>query len=372
MLRYADLRFDGAAIKELPDGSIKVTGQLTHTGIFPYRNSDGSKRLEYRPADEVFSPEAMATFAGATVTVNHPSRLVDAKSWRTVTVGHLGENVRRDGDFLVADVYVREASAVARVKKGELKHLSCGYEVDFDPTPGVTAEGQRYDGIQRRIRGNHVALLPNGVPPRGGETCVLRLDSAGDEIPTGLNSDVTPEQIAALQAQVTALTAELAKARTDAATATSLQTQLDAAKAELAKANEQTSPARLDALVEERVAVLALAKANGVETKGKSNVEIKRAVVAKRTPALAARVDSFDAPALDGILAVYGDAAAAASQKAAVGVVTDAPTGERTDAARTDAAREDANRVPTESELRDRARKANADAWKSPGAFSRS
>jgi hypothetical protein len=302
VLRFTDFRLDASAIQQLPDGSIKVVGQLTRPGIFVYQNPDGTARREYRPPSEVFAPASLASFASSTVTLNHPAgRKVTSATWKGNAIGHLGENVREDAGFAVSEVYVRDETSVKNVLARKAHSLSCGYRVDYDPTPGITPEGEPYDGVQRNIRGNHVALLM-GEAPRGGQDCSLRLDSAGDEIAASLNSNVDLE---ALQAQVTALTGELAKSRTDAAEVPALTAALAKANADLAVAVAQVSPERLDALVEERTAIVATAKAAGVDTAGKSTLDIKRAIVAKRTPDLAARVDSLGAETVDTILAVY-------------------------------------------------------------------
>ena len=369
VLRYDEFRIDASSLKELPDGSIKVTGQLTRSGIFNYRNPDGSLRREYRPAEEVNSAASLATFAGAPVTINHPAadpslpagkqRLVSADTWKRDAVGHLGDNIRVDGGVPIGDFYVREAQAVAGVKKGNYRNVSLGYNIDYDPTPGTAPDGQRYDGVQRNMRGNHVALLPAGVAPRGGDQCVLRLDSAGDERTdveeAPINYSVTPEQIAALNAQVTALTGELQAARTDAAEVATLRKSVATLTAERDAAVALTAPARLDSLVDERTALVAVAAANGVESKGLSALQIKRAVIAKRTPALAARVDSFSADTCDVTLAVYAEL-----PHPTMAVLGRAPTA--APPARTDAA--DPNRIPTISELHTKAHRAELTQWK--------
>jgi uncharacterized protein len=317
MLRYDDLRIDAGSLREYPDGSIRVTGQLTHPGIFTYRNPDGTPRREYRPAEEVFRKDALETFASTTVTMNHPrqpngQRKVTSDSWKKDAVGHMGENIREDAGHAVGDIFIRDAAAIRAVKDGGVKYLSCGYDVDYDPTPGVTPDGQRYDGLQRNIRGNHVALLPNGVAPRGGSECVLRLDAQGNEeefrsdvVDAAKLSKMTPEQVEALNAQITALTGELAKARTDAAEVTSLRANLATATTDLAVLTAQIAPERLDSLVEERASVVAVAKAAGIDCAGKSTLAVKRLLVAKNTPGLAERVDSMSVETIDAVMSVY-------------------------------------------------------------------
>lgn len=354
MLRYSTLRIDGSSLQDLPDGSIKVAGQLTHTGVFSYRNPDGTERKEYRPQEEVFHKNTLNTFAGSPVTLNHPrfsngDRLVSASTWKNVAIGHAGENIRQDGDHMVADLYIRDAAAVKAVKNGSLKHISLGYQVDYDPTPGTTRDGQRYDGVQRNIRGNHIALLPVGVAPRGGEDCQLRLDSLGDEIDP-LNSNV---ELEALKAKVTALETELTKARTDAAEVEKLRLDLGAEKALVTELKASVAPERLDALVETRGVVVAAAKAAGVDPKGLSNLQIKRALVAKRTPALATRVDSLDESAVDAVLSVYE--------------TQPHPTMQLPDPNQKPAADTRTDAVPTISQMYEKAAKERQNDWKNNG-----
>jgi len=301
-IRYSEIRLDASRVKELPDGSIRVPAVLTHTGIFPYRNPDGSVRREYRPAEEDFRADAIASFADVPVTISHPAeRRVDATTWRRDAIGHLSGAPRQDGENMVGDLLIRDAGAVARVRSGDLHNISCGYRVDYDSTPGVTPDGQKYDGVQRNLVGNHVAILPRLQLPRGGESCSLRLDSEDNEVIEGYNTGMTAEEIKALQDRCDALVAEKAVQGTQI---TVLQGELATAKAVVATPAEVPAE-RLDALVEERAEIVALARANGVETRGLKTLAVKRAIVAKRTPALADRIDSLTEQSLDVALATY-------------------------------------------------------------------
>jgi hypothetical protein len=173
---------------------------------------------------------------------------------------------------------------------------------------------------------------------------------------TELKYSVDPK-IEALEAQVTALKAELNKARTDAADVETAKAKLATAEKDLAAAQAQVTPERLDALVEERATVVAAAKPLSIETAGKSTLSIKRAIVAKKTPELATRVDALGAETIDTLMAVYA-ALPHPSMAAVVSVVADAS---RTDAtASTD-------KVPTIAELQARSDKAAQDAWKNKG-----
>jgi hypothetical protein len=302
VIRYSEVRLDGKAIQDLPDGSIMVTAQLTRAGVFSYETRGGPMRREWRPEEEVFRADSMATFAHAPVTLNHPppgplgSRKISAATWKRDAVGHAVGAPRREGDQAVADLLIRDAATVQAIKSGKVRFVSLGYEQDYDPTPGTTPTGERFDGIQRNIRGNHIALLPAGVQPRGGENCSLRLDAQGDEECSAVNSlQMTPEQIEALQAQNTALAGENAKLRTDAAEVPVLRASLATAAADLATAKAAVSPERLDALLTERATQVAK----------DADLAAKRKTIKERTPALAERVDSYSAETVEAVFATY-------------------------------------------------------------------
>lgn len=176
-------RFDRAelrSVEKTPQGGIKAPAYLTRTGVFSYFNPDGSVRREYRSPDEVFAEAHLKSIAGAPVTLDHPKQLeVTADSWRALAVGHAGETIRRVDNLIEADVYVQDANTVERVLSGERTEISLGYDQVFVAEPGISPEGEAYDGRQTQLICNHIALVPRG---RAGRGVGLRLDSAGDQI----------------------------------------------------------------------------------------------------------------------------------------------------------------------------------------------
>lgn len=173
-----ELRFDVSSLsdrRETPSGGIVVKARIARTGIQIYRNDDGSVRRELRLPEEVFHPDAMASFEDATLTVDHPGKLVNPETWEGTAVGHV-RNVRPDGDrFLAADLHVNAGRAIGLIKADKLKELSCGYTCRAERTAG-TYDGQPHDVIQRDIRGNHLAMGPAGWA-RGGPELRMRMDA---------------------------------------------------------------------------------------------------------------------------------------------------------------------------------------------------
>ncbi len=159
------------SVSRTPQGGISTKGYLTRTGILEYRGDNGEVRREYRPAEEVFHKDSMASLVSSTVTVDHHG-MITTENWRDHSVGHVGEAPSRKGDYVQASLYVQDQKAVERLLANEgpdkLVEISCGYTCTYDPTPG-SYQGQKYDGIQRDNRYNHVALGPKGWGRAGAE-----------------------------------------------------------------------------------------------------------------------------------------------------------------------------------------------------------
>ena len=299
--RY-DIATIGGKAKRLPNGTLQVPGRLTRAGVFVYRNPDGTERREYRPADEVFRADSLATFSMVVLTNEHPAEPVTATNARQFAVGTVGENVRKDADHVAAPIFVFDAAAIADIEAGKVQ-LSCGYTCDYDPTPGEV-NGERYDGVQRNIRGNHVALVDAG---RAGPTAALRFDSESammvdqkrdDVAPTKENKTMDPELKAALEDAATQK-ARADRAEAELATATAradkAEADRDIAAAELATEKKLRTDAddSMGERVKARVALETVARtvldADTAKTVGDmTDTEIKRAVVK--------RVDGDDVP----------------------------------------------------------------------------
>jgi len=167
-------RFDG--VEPSSGGALRIPAAVTRVGVLEYEDADGNRWGELRPRDEVFADASLATLRGAALTDLHPSELVTTKTWKRVAIGHVGDDVRAEGDYVLASVIVQDSTAVERVEAGERREVSCGYECDLDETPGVY-EGIAYQRVQRNIRYNHLGLGPEGWG-RAGPDVSLRMDGA--------------------------------------------------------------------------------------------------------------------------------------------------------------------------------------------------
>jgi len=163
------VRYDMIPIKAVTDpktGWIKDRPVVTRSGIFAYRKRDGKIQKEFRPEDEVFHEDSLASLMGIPITVNHPGKLLNKDNADGIIGSVLSPGSRQDSD-VVADVVIHKVNSI-----GTKRELSLGYECDIDETPGEY-NGERYDCVQRSIRYNHLATVSKG---RAGNAR-LRLDA---------------------------------------------------------------------------------------------------------------------------------------------------------------------------------------------------
>lgn len=301
------------------DGSIKAPGVMARTGVQSYRayelGLDAALGLDpmkivriYRSPEEVFAPDSLKSFQGVPVTVNHPpGNVVNALNIKQVKVGSV-QNVKKDGIMMTGDLDVQPGRGTKALDTG-YNQLSNGYAFALDMTPGTSPEGESYDGQQRNIRGNHLALVKSA---RCGAACsVADSDSlslegeftmAGntqrvvvdgmpvdtDEIAAAAigkliqgRDSALQERDAARNAVPTSFTIKVGD-QTLTFTAEQLSTRLAADAAKIAQLEKDVfTPAQRDALVADWAGTLDTAKklAPKVETTGKTCLQIRRDVL---------------------------------------------------------------------------------------------
>jgi hypothetical protein len=156
-----------------PEGYLRAWATIARTGVQLYTDADGSIRKEYRPAEEVGSGESLASFAGKAITFEHPSVLLDSSNTKDYQIGFTGTDIVYDNGFVRAVMTITDREAIEKILRKDVQEVSAGYRVEYDSTPGVTDDGEHYDGVQRSISGNHVAVVRRG---RAGPQVKLHLD----------------------------------------------------------------------------------------------------------------------------------------------------------------------------------------------------
>ena len=169
-------RYDFAPItgcETTEEGYLRVWCRAARTGTQLYRRADGSQVREYRPPEEVSKPDSLTTFGMKPATWGHPPVLLDSANTKKFQVGYSGSQVRYNDGFVEVALVVTDQDTIEKIKRKDATEVSAGYKVDFDPTPGISPEGEEYAGVQRNIRVNHIAIVPRG---RAGPEVRLLLD----------------------------------------------------------------------------------------------------------------------------------------------------------------------------------------------------
>ena len=234
--------------RQTADGSLVAFVRCARTGCQDYAGyevgkPDMAKVTVYRPENEVFSRDSMASFASSPVTLQHPRDAVTAQNWKDHAVGDVGEDVVRDGQTVRVPLIVRDAAAVAAVAKGT-DQISMGYTCDLAWEDGTAPDGTAYQAVQRNIRINHLAIVDSA---RGGAS--LKIGDAEMSVKKitfdGMPLEITDAGEAALnklQAVIADGATKLATAETQVAT---LSTTVATKDAEIATLKQQVEDAKV-------------------------------------------------------------------------------------------------------------------------------
>lgn len=140
---------------------------ISKEGVFPYLGKQISPELEpdkiymvYRPASELTSEETIESFNGVPFIDEHEMIGEGFTKYDDRPAGGVLFNVKANGGILTGDFKIYSEELQEEISNGK-KELSLGYLCDYELTKGVW-NGQRYDAIQKNIRGNHVALVNHG------------------------------------------------------------------------------------------------------------------------------------------------------------------------------------------------------------------
>ena len=148
------------------DVPIARTGEMTYLASELGLEGTGLVRVSRR-AEDVFDANALASFEGKDITAGHPAEQMGPVNYAAYSKGHV-QNVRRAGEYVLADLLIKDASLISDIRAGVVREVSCGYQCRYVP------DGDGYR--QEEIRGNHVAIVPKG---RAGREVAIK-DSAED------------------------------------------------------------------------------------------------------------------------------------------------------------------------------------------------
>ncbi|HBY8533011.1 TPA: DUF2213 domain-containing protein [Klebsiella pneumoniae] len=203
------LAFDRASVRTIDaNGRLQISRtNISKANVNAYygREIPGSEELGLEPnklyrlwrhPDEL--RKAAKTFNNIPVLSKHiPDFPNDPPNEFRVGVTH--SNAEFDGTYLTVGMSIWDNSAIAGIESGEQRELSASYKYVADMTPGVTPDGEPYDGVMRDIFGNHEALVPDG---RAGPDVLV-----ADSLPPELNH-MRKHKVAAIRATLKPLLAQ--------------------------------------------------------------------------------------------------------------------------------------------------------------------
>lgn len=278
------------------EGFLVVPGRVARTGIQQYLASElGLTDRQpneivnvYRPSEEVFNTDSLASYESCDVTLNHPSELVNAANYKSTTVGVVRGPAIRDGDFVEANLIIKSKDAISAVESGKVQ-LSAGYTAIYDKVDGTTELGEKYEFIQRDIKINHIAICDRA---RAGAQARL-YDNEGVKpmikvmLDSGVALEVADEASAKL---VTDALKDAAQRVTDAeAKAEKAEAERDMKEEELEAEKAKTT----DAAIAERVEAISTVRAQAVKMVGDTftcdsvdAVAIQRAALTAKRPTI--------------------------------------------------------------------------------------
>lgn len=230
-----------------------------------------------RYAEDVFDPAALASFEGKPVTDGHPPENVGPENYAAYLKGHV-RNVRREGELMVADLYINDRVLASEVHNGMKREVSCGYTCTYTP------EGAGYR--QSHIRGNHVAVVLRG---RAGHEVAIK-DAAGraekgrktsmsefwKSVLTAFGmaaKDASPEELETMVQTTGAALDSAPTGKEDAAEEKGEAPPADDAKCGGEKAADALETSAMDALISKMDRVIDLLSAQGKDDGMKLNDE---------------------------------------------------------------------------------------------------
>ena len=169
------------------EGFLEIDAKIARTGIYEYygfeldfwdKDEDGFDFFDiikiYRPEDEVFKEDSLKSFENKSITINHPYEAVTANNFKDYEVG-IARDIGRDAEFMTARLIIKDAGAINDIQSNRKTKISNGYYAEYDMVAGTTPDGKEYDGVQKNIIGNHIALVDS---PRCGSGCSISSDQA--------------------------------------------------------------------------------------------------------------------------------------------------------------------------------------------------
>ncbi|MNQ21260.1 hypothetical protein D3C85_343720 [compost metagenome] len=164
-------------------GFLRCTASILCAGVMTYQREEletsnppeGLAQLRvYVSPEELSDPEGIATLEGMPAVIGH--------TWQTSAglsdCGSISGAPYIQSDHLIADILLKQPEAVRRVMlpagdPQRLEEISSAGDWGIIWEPGISPDGEAYDGYFVKLRYNHVALLPPGAGRAGASVRII-------------------------------------------------------------------------------------------------------------------------------------------------------------------------------------------------------
>lgn len=164
-------------------GFLRCTASILCAGVMTYQRDElessnppeGLDELRvYVSPEELADPEGIATLEGMPAVIGH--------TWQTSAglsdCGSISGAPYIQNDHLIADILLKQPEAVRRVMlpagdPQRLEEISSAGDWGIVWEPGISPDGEAYDGYFVKLRYNHVALLPPGAGRAGASVRII-------------------------------------------------------------------------------------------------------------------------------------------------------------------------------------------------------
>jgi len=179
-MKRIEVAFDKSSVRTFDaDGRLHVAKtNISKAAVNPYYGKEipGADALGLEPnkvyrlyRDPAELAKGAATFNNLPLLRRHIQVSADDPKKEDV-VGSIGSDVSFDAPYLSSSICVWDSEAIAGIEAGQVEELSSAYRYVPVMEPGVSPDGEPYDGRMTEIQGNHLALVEVG---RAGSDVVV-------------------------------------------------------------------------------------------------------------------------------------------------------------------------------------------------------
>lgn len=281
---------DFPKVEKTQEGYYKGSAIVTRTGVFSYKDKDGTLRKELRHPNEIFKKDSLSTLKGIPITIDHPKELLNSTNVKSYAVGYTGDTIEIDGQNVIVSLTITNQDAIDVIRQGK-KELSLGYTLNLESEKGSYNQDS-YEYQQKDVSYNHLAIVDRG---RAGaqarlnfdQLCYNKVENEGKNMKfekisfDGLDFEIDPNQKENFEKKESELKSLRLDKKDYQKKIDILQARCDQLELDLKKAKEFDFDAKVKNEAQKRVEILNKAKkvSNLDHLENLSNFEIKKTVL---------------------------------------------------------------------------------------------